>query len=338
MKHTVTELLGDGVGPELSECIHLVADTLPAEVEFRQVDLSLENRRERGRAIYDEAYAAISADGLAIKYPTVTETESPNAVLRKMCDFTVIHRPVVSMPGVESNFKRELNLDVVRLATGGTYSDPGQPIGGDVAVALRVVERGTARSAAHFAFRLAERLGVGVTSSSKWTIQRAADGLFEDIVAEVAAKHPNVPHRRELFDALLAKVVMRPEDYRIVITPNEYGDFLSDMACGLVGSLGIGPSGSFSFDAEGNVRLAMFDAAHGTAPDIAGKGLVNPTAILLAFAGLLEHVGEDRNGASLRSAVVTTIGEGNKTRDLGGSLGTMEFARLVAERAHAGAA
>ena len=332
MSHTITEYLGDGVGDELRAAVHELAESLPVDISFEAVDLSIKHRESAGRGLYDEAYESISRNGVALKYPTATEKESPNAVLRKMCDFTVIHRPVWTVPGVTSNFKKTLNLDIVRMATGGTYSDPGQKIGKEVAVSLRVVERITARSAARYAFELGRRLGARVTSSSKWTIQRATDGLFEDIVADMAKEYPDVPHNQVLFDALLAKTVMQPEQFRVVITPNEYGDFLSDMACGLVGSLGIGASGSFSFDEPGAVKLAMFDATHGTAPDIAGKNMVNPIAILLAFANLLGHLGYEDILAAIRESVSEMTAKGHMTGDLGGSLSTTEFTRQLRDR------
>jgi isocitrate dehydrogenase (NAD+) len=329
MTYRVTELLGDGIATELCQSVRAIAEALPIEIELEPIDLSIGARGHRGREAYDEAYASIRSTRVALKFPTTTDQESPNAVLRNMCNFSVIHRPVMSLPGVESNFSKKIDLDIVRVATGGTYQDPGQRVGTDVAVSLRIVDRGTVRAAARYAFHLARKLGANVTSSSKWTIQRVTDGLFEATVKEVGGTHPDIPHRQELFDALLAKIVMKPEDYRVVIVLNEYGDFLSDMACGLVGSLGIGSSGSFSFDDDGQIDLAMFDAAHGTAPDIAGQGKANPTAILLAFAQLLVHVGETKLGALLRHAILDELAAGNTTPDLGGKLTTSEFTQTV---------
>ncbi len=157
-------------------------------------------------------------------------------------------------------------------------------IGEDGAVSLRIVERRPVSEAARYAFNLARKTGKRVTSSSKYTIQKATDGLFERVAKEVAGQFPEVPHSVELFDALLGKVIMAPEKFQIVLVLNEYGDFLSDMACGLAGSLGIGASANLGFDPAAVVRVALFDAAHGTAPDIAGKNLANPTAIFLALS------------------------------------------------------
>jgi len=330
--YSVVEILGDGISPELSESVHAVAEALPFQVAFQQVDLSLENRRRSKEAAYEEAKAAMGELKVAIKYPTVTEEESPNKVLREFCDFSVIHRPIRTYPGVENNFKKTLDIDVVRLATGGTYSDRGMRIGTESAVSMRVIERQPSRYAARFAFRLANEKTTSVVSTSKWTIQRAADGLFEDQCDDIARNYPGIPYRRELFDALLAGVILNPERYDVIVCPNEYGDFLSDMACGLIGSIGLGDSASYAFEKGGHIRLAMFDPAGGTAPDIAGQDVCNPSAALLAFGSLVKHLGQTRIGDALRDAIRDAIADGDKTRDIGGSMGTREFTGAVVDR------
>ncbi len=326
----ITELLGDGIGPELLAATHMLADALPIDFRFRPVDFSLESRNAKGRIVYDEAVAAMEDTRVSIKYPTVTEKESPNAILRRRLDFSVIHRPVFSIEGVSENFSDDVDLHIIRVATGGTYADPGRMIGTDAAVSLRIVERRPCRNAAEFAFRLAKKLGVTMTSASKHTIQRITDGLFEDVVGEVGERFPTVQHKVELFDALLAKIILNPSNFRIVLCLNEYGDFLSDMACGLVGSIGLGASASYSFSPGGKVKIAMFDPAGGTAPDIAGQNKANPTASLLAFSMLLEHIEEPKWSRKVRDSVIARIADGECTADLGGSLNTMEFTAAVA--------
>jgi isocitrate/isopropylmalate dehydrogenase len=337
-KYPIVELLGDGISPELSESVHAVAERLPFRIDFRQVDLSLESRKRRGSAVYEDAKVALRELKTAIKYPTVTDDESPNKVLRNFCDFSVIHRPVQTFPGVENNFKKTLDLDIVRIATGGTYTDRGRRIGTESAVSLRVIERQPSRFAARFAFRLASQKATSVVSTSKWTIQREADGLFEEQCDDIASNYPGIPYRRELFDALLAGVILHPERYSVIVCPNEYGDFLSDMACGLIGSIGLGDSASYSFEKGGRVELAMFDPAGGTAPDIAGKGVCNPSAALLSFGSLLRHLGEVETGDRLRQAIKGTIAAGEKTADIGGQLGTRAFTEAVAARLETSAA
>ena len=328
----IGELWGDGIGPELREVVHAVVAALPLDVRFEPIDLSLANRRVRGDALYDEAEAMLRRTRVALKYPTVTENESPNAVLRRRLDFTVIHRPVTSIRGISSNFKEHVALHIVRVATGGTYEDPGRLVGADSAVSLRIVEGGPCREAAHFAFRFARERGLSVTSSSKHTIQRITDGLFESIVSSVSGNYPGVEHRVELFDALLAKIILKPQDFQLVLCLNEYGDFLSDMACGLVGSLGTGASGTYSFGEDGGVDVALFDPAGGTAPDIAGQNLCNPTAMLLALAMLLDHVERPDLAAALRLALLDAIGSGKCTADLGGELSTDAFTRIILDK------
>ncbi|WP_435011331.1 isocitrate/isopropylmalate family dehydrogenase [Tundrisphaera lichenicola] len=328
--YPVTELLGDGIGAELSRAIHTLADSLPIQLDFRAVDLTLATRRARGKAAYDEAVEAVTETRVALKYPTVTAEESPNAVLRRRLDLSVIHRPVYTIPGVPTNFRGELDLDIIRVATGGTYDDPGRPIGEDGAVSLRIVERRPVREAARYAFGLARKTDKRVTSASKYTIQKATDGLFEAVTREVAQQYPEVAHNVELFDALLGKVIMLPERFQIVLVLNEYGDFLSDMACGLAGSLGIGASANLAFDASSVVRVALFDAAHGTAPDIQGKNLANPTAIFLALSMLLYQIGEIAIGQAVKQATLGLLRDGVRTRDLGGTESTDTFTAAVA--------
>ncbi len=324
-----TELLGDGIGPELSRSVHQLAESLPIRLEFDPIDLSLENRRARKQAIYDEAAASIEANRVALKHPTITAEESPNQVLRRRLGLTVIHRPVYSIPGVPSNFRGELDLDIIRIATGGTYDDPGRMIGDGGAVSLRIVERQSVLEAARYAFTLARKTGKAVTSASKYTIQRATDGLFQAVAESVASEHPEVTHQAELFDALLAKIVLKPEAFQVVLVLNEYGDFLSDMACGLAGSLGIGASANLAFDTSAVVRVALFDAAHGTAPDIAGKDLANPTAIFLALALLLYQIGETKVAKVVKDSTLELLRRGIRTKDLGGSESTSSFTKAV---------
>ncbi|HBF23129.1 MAG TPA: isocitrate dehydrogenase [Planctomycetes bacterium] len=325
----IAEFHGDGISAELSESIHRIAEDLPLEIRFQPIDLSLENRQVNSEEAFEEAEAAMHSHRIALKYPTVTEGISPNKILRERFNFSVIHRPVVSIPGVKTRHDCTVDLHIVRIAVGGTYEDAGRRVGSEAAVSVRVIERGPSEEAARFGFLLAQRLGCNLVSTSKHTIQRATDGLFEETVEEVAKDFPEVQHQTELFDALLAKLIMRPEDYRVVVCPNEYGDFLSDAACGLVGSMGLGASASYAFDEAGNTDLAMFDPAGGTAPDIAGKGICNPAAAFWAFAMLLEHSGFRALGGCLAEGVRDAIGNGQSTQDLGGTLSTAGFTEAV---------
>jgi isocitrate dehydrogenase (NAD+) len=329
----IVELLGDGISGELSASVHEVARAVDRGLEFLPVDLSQTSREGRGEALYAEAEALMREHRACIKYPTATTGESPNKVLRDRLDFAVIHRPVVTIPSIPTNFTKSIDIDIVRIGTGGTYEDSGRRLGHDVAVSLRVIERVPSTHAARFAFELARQRKGTVVSSSKYTIQRETDGLFEECCTSVGKGFPDVAHRRELFDSMLAGIIMNPERYQVIVTPNEYGDFLSDMCCGLVGSIALGDSASYAFDAvTGSVVAAMFDPAGGTAPDIAGQDKANPFAALLALANLLRFLGESDAAAGLRRAVLACLAAGQKTADIGGKLGTRAFTRAVIER------
>ena len=332
----VTELLGDGIGPELETAVATVSDAIPVDLHFNKFDWTLERRIKEGMVPILEGEESLRKTHLAIKYPTVTKVESPNAILRRRCGFSVIYRPVMSIPGISTNFTEDVNVHIVRVATGGTYDDPGQLIGDQAAVSLRIVERGPCEHAASFAFELAKDHGWAVTSASKHTIQRVTDGFFESVVSGVSKRYPYVQHKRELFDALLGKIVLTPQEFQVVLVLNEYGDFLSDLASGMVGSLGTGANGNFAFHKDHSISLAMFDPAGGTAPDIAGKNKCNPTAILLALSMLLEHIGQKKVSAGLKGAIFGAIADGAKTSDLGGDLSTTDFTAEVVHRIKSG--
>ncbi|WP_157596429.1 isocitrate/isopropylmalate family dehydrogenase [Plesiocystis pacifica] len=331
-RYSIVELHGDGIARELSQAVHTVADALPFEIEFIPVDLSDESREAKGDAIYDEAEAAMRRYGTSLKYPTATTKESPNRVLRERCNFAVIHRPVATIPGIQTHYNERIHLDIVRIATGGTYEDAGRRINRDTAVSIRAIERRPSVLASRFAFRLAQLRDSNVIATSKYTIQKATDGLFQEAARGVARDYPATEFREELFDALLAGIIMRPERYGVIVCPNEYGDFLSDMAYGLIGSIGLGDSASYSFDSQGQVDVAMFDPAGGTAPDIAGQNKANPTAALLAMANMLRHIGEHDSSKALRGALFGAIEAGEKTADIGGSLNLSEFTQVIVDR------
>lgn len=331
----VAELTGDGIAEELRLSVHALNEALGSPVAFRPVDWNLERREATPGAAYDEAMALCQSLGAAMKYPTVTKTVSPNQVLRDRLGLAVIHRPARTYPGISKNYTGAIDLHIVRVATGGTYEDAGHRIGYHSAVSVRIMERTPVEHAAHFAFRLAERHRHSVMSTSKYTIQRAADGLFEDVVAEVAKEYRNVDHQQELFDSLLAKLIIHPERFDVIVTPNEYGDFLSDMVYGLIGSIGLGASASYAFSASHQPQVGVFDAAGGTAPDIAGKGVANPSGIFEAYGYLLEFCGLATAGHRVIDAVRDCIAAGERTPDLGGALNTAGFTEAVIRRAAA---
>lgn len=329
---TITELMGDGIARELQQSVYAVADALPITLDFETLDLTLENREKQDRKLFRQVEESMQTNKIALKYPTITKDISPNAVIRRLCNFSVILRPVISIKGITSNFKEDLFLYIVRIATGGTYDDPGRLVGKDAAISIRIVERDPCRQAARFAFRFARDKQLNVTSSSKHTIQKVTDGLFQSVVEEVHKEFPDVEHHVELFDALLAKIALQPEKFEVVLVLNEYGDFLSDMASGLAGSIGTGASGNFSFTEDDEVDIAMFDPSGGTAPDIAGQNMCNPTGILLALGMLLDHIDRYDLGHAVRLSLLSAIADGECTTDIGGRLGTREYTQAIVQR------
>ncbi|HEY3324044.1 MAG TPA: isocitrate/isopropylmalate family dehydrogenase [Planctomycetota bacterium] len=327
----IAELLGDGISPELHNAVHTIFAALPVKIEMEEVDLSLPAREKDAASCYDRALLAMSRTAATLKYPTATVHESPNKVLRERCRFSVIHRPVTTIPGVATNFNKPIDVDIVRVATGGTYDDAGRRIGLHSAVSVRVIERLPCRLAGQYAFQLAGMRNRSVISSSKYTIQQATDGLFEEAVDEIARQYPFIRHERILFDALLAKLTMQPESVQVVVLPNEYGDFLSDCAAGLIGGVGLAESASYSYHEDGSVAMAMFDPAGGSAPDIAGKNIANPTAVLMAVGSMLAFLREPTVGRDIRAAVFDCLSQKKCTPDLGGKLGTDAFAAAVAD-------
>jgi isocitrate/isopropylmalate dehydrogenase len=327
----VAELNGDGIANELRDAVHALNDLLGNPVSFKPVDWSV-GRREASSAAVDEGIELTRALGAAMKYPTETRTQSPNAILRDRLDLAVIHRPARTYPGVSKNYTGDIDLHIVRVATGGTYEDAGRRIGHHSAVSIRLMERAPVEHAAHFAFRLADKHRHKVTSTSKYTIQLAADGLFEEIVSDVAKEYRNVAHQKELFDSLLAKLILHPERFDVIVTPNEYGDFLSDMVYGLIGSIGLGASASYAFSPSHQPQIGVFDPAGGTAPDIAGQGIANPSGAIEAYGYLLEYCGHFDMATKITDAVRRCIGNGECTRDLGGSLDMMAFTTAIAAR------
>ena len=257
-----------------------------------------------------------------LKYPTATERESPNKVLRERCQFSVIHRPVVTIPGVPTNFKKPIDLDIVRVATGGTYDDAGRRIGLHSAVSVRVIEREPCRRAAQFAFQLAGKRGRTVISSSKYTIQQATDGLFEEAVDEVARDYTFIKHERILFDALLAKLAMQPESIQVVVCPNEYGDFLERLRRGTDRQPRPRRQRQFCVSRErqrgdGDVRSGRRHRAGHRRQ----KRRQSDRRDLCAQQ-MLTYLGEVQTGQRLKAAVLACIPSGQTTRDLGGSMNT----------------
>jgi isocitrate dehydrogenase (NAD+) len=248
---------------------------------------------------------------------------SVNVQLRQSLGLYANLRPVVSLPDVPSRFSG-VDLVIVRENTEGLYSGLEHEVVPGVVESLKIITAAASTRVARFAFEYARRHGRRrVTAVHKANIMKLADGLFLDCCRAVAAEYPDIRFDDRIIDNLCMQLVIRPEDYDVLVLENLYGDIVSDLAAGLVGGLGVAPGANIGDDA------AVFEAVHGSAPDIAGQGLANPTALIQSAILMLEHLGLDDAAARIRGALLAVFRSGVRTRDLGGTASTDEFTSAV---------
>ncbi|MGE0708481.1 MAG: isocitrate/isopropylmalate dehydrogenase family protein [Planctomycetota bacterium] len=328
MAHRVTLIPGDGIGPEITEATLQVLAATGVELDWERVDVGEVSLAAGGPLLPEQVFESIRRTGVALKGPVGTPIasghRSVNVTIRQTLDLYACLRPVRNVPGVETPFK-DVNLVIVRENTEGMYSGLEHMVTKGVAESLKVVtEKGSTRIA-QFAFDYAQRRGINkVTAVHKANIMKLTDGLFLDCTRRVREGYPSVDYNELIVDNCAMQLVRWPQQFGVLVMNNLYGDILSDLAAGLVGGLGVSPGANIGADA------AVFEPIHGTAPDIAGKGWANPTAMLLSSALLLEHVGEPEAAGRLRAGLERVLSEGTRTRDLGGQAGTTEFAQAVA--------
>ncbi len=330
LRKTVTLLRGDGVGPEITDAVLRILERAGAPVEFVEVSAGLESLRANGDPLPPSVLDSVRKNGTALKGPLTTPVgggfKSVNVRLRQSLDLYANLRPVKNFPNVPSRFG-DVDLIVVRENTEDLYSGLEHVVVPGVVESLKIITERASTRIARFAFEYARRFGrKRVTAIHKANIMKLSDGLFLDCVRRVAAEYPEIRADERIVDALCMDLVLRPETYDVLLLENLYGDIVSDLAAGLVGGLGI--VGSANLGEE----FAVFEAVHGSAPDIAGKNLANPTAMLLSAMMMLSHLGAPEVASRIESALQETYAAGIRTKDLGGSAGTKEFATAVAER------
>jgi len=310
----VAVIPGDGVGREVVPAAVEVLEALEPEFRFLEGEAGDAVAERRGEPLPAETYElAASAD--ATLFGAAGETAADVVLpLREAVDSFANVRPARAYPGVDAPFP-ETDLVVVRENTEGVYAGIESEITEGVTTLTRVVTEEASRQIAAFGFRHAAENGYDVTVTHKANVMRVTDGQFLDAVADVAAEG-GWEYEAALMDALAMHLVMHPGDYGVVICPNLAGDMLSDLAAGLVGGLGLLPSANVGPD------NALFEPVHGSAPDIAGQGIANPSAMVLSAAMLLEHLGYDTEADRVREAVTTVIADGPRTPDLGGDAST----------------
>jgi len=330
MAHQITLIPGDGIGPEVADATALAVAATGASVEWERVDAGARALAEQGQLLPDDVFASLEMTRVGLKGPTTTPIggghQSINVVLRKKLGLYVNFRPVITLPGLKTRFD-DLALDIAifRENTEDLYAGLEHEVVPGVVESLKIITENASLRIARAAFEFARRESrKKVTAIHKANIMKLSDGLFLKCCRQTAAQFPEIVYNELIVDNACMQLVMRPQIFDVLVLPNLYGDIVSDLAAGLVGGLGIVPGANMGD------HHAIFEAVHGTAPDIAGKGLANPTALMQSAALMLAHIGERDAAQRLKSAVAQVYAEGKHlTGDVGGRAGTAEFTAAI---------
>ncbi len=323
MPHRVTLLAGDGIGPEVAAAARAIVDATGVAIEWIEEAAGAPAIARDGDPLPAAVLDAIRATGVALKGPVTTPIgggyTSVNVRLRKALDLYASVRPVRSLPGVRTRYEN-VDLVIIRENTEGLYSGLEHEVVPGVVETLKVVTEHACRRIAEYAFMLARRDGRRkVSAAHKAMIMKMTDGLFLECCRAVAKQNPEIAYEEVVIDDLCMQLALDPTHFDVILLENLYGDIVSDLASGLVGGLGMVPGANIG------VAAAVFEAVHGSAPDIAGKNLANPIALVLSAALMLRHLGEGDAAERVECAVTATLREGKiRTRDLGGTAGTTE--------------
>jgi len=329
-KHKITLIPGDGIGPEITRVAVEVIEATGVNVEWESVLAGESALCEYGDPLPDETIASIRKNKVALKGPLTTPVgggfQSVNLRIRKALDLYANLRPVKKFKGIETPFDN-IDMIIVRENTEDLYSGLEHIVVPGVVESLKIITEKASRRISHFAFSIAERWNrKKVTAVHKANIMKLSDGLFLKTVREEAVKHPKIEYNELIVDNAAMQMVINPGQFDILLTENLYGDIFSDLAAGLIGGLGLAPGANIGDE------IAVFEAVHGSAPDIAGKNIANPIAIILAGALMLEWIGEVDAARKVEKAVQNVISEGKvRTRDLGGNSSTTEMGEAVIE-------
>jgi isocitrate dehydrogenase (NAD+) len=330
-KRTVTLIRGDGIGPEVADAVLAVLDAARAPIAWEEVVVGREAERTEGDPLPPKALETVRRNRVALKGPVGTPVgkgfASVNVRLRKALELYANLRPVRNVPSIESRYAN-VDMVIVRENTESLYSGLEHTVVPGVVESLKIITASASTRIARYAFEYARREGrKRVTAVHKANIMKLSDGLFLDCFRRIAAEYPDVAADDRIVDAACMRLVMNPESFDVLLTENLYGDIVSDLAAGLVGGLGVVPGANIG--TEG----AVFEAVHGSAPDIAGKDLANPTALLMSAILMLRYLEMAEVADRVETALLATLRAGIKTPDVGGKAGTREFAKAVAERA-----
>jgi isocitrate dehydrogenase (NAD+) len=327
-KHTITLIPGDGIGPEVSAATVRIIEATGVDIAWETHYAGAQALEKFGNTLPEELLESIRRNKIALKGPITTPVgkgfTSVNVGLRKALDLYANLRPVRALPNVPSRYP-ELDLVVVRENTEDLYSGIEHVVVPGVVESIKIITEKASTRVSRFAFEYARREGrKKVTAVHKANIMKLSDGLFLDCFRKIAESYPEIEADDKIVDNACMQLVMRPEQFDIMLLENLYGDIVSDLCAGLIGGLGLVPGaniGEFG---------AVFEAVHGSAPDIAGQGIANPTALLQSGILMLRHIGERDAAEKIESSMLRVFEEGKvRTRDIGGQAKTTEFADAI---------
>jgi isocitrate dehydrogenase (NAD+) len=327
-EYNITLIPGDGIGPEVTEAAVLVIKAAGVNVNWEVVNAGEMVIEEYGTPLPDYVLQSIEKNRIALKGPITTPVgkgfRSVNVALRQKFNLYANVRPIKTYKGIKSRYDN-VDLVIVRENTEDLYAGIEHKIGDYAAESIKIITKDASEKITKFAFDLAKNEGrKKVTAVHKANIMKFSDGLFLNTAREVAKDYKEIPFEDVIVDAMSMKLVQTPENYDVLVMPNLYGDILSDMGAGLVGGLGVVPGANIGKD------IAVFESVHGSAPDIAGKGIANPLATILSAVMMLRYIGEAEAAQNIDVAVSKVLEEGTKlTVDLGGNASTREFTEAI---------
>jgi isocitrate dehydrogenase (NAD+) len=328
MAHTITLIPGDGIGPEVTQAVVRLLKAAGVEIEWERHDAGVIAFKKVGQSLPVALLDSIKRNKVALKGPVTTPIAegftSVNVGLRKALDLYANLRPVSNLPGITTRFQG-VDLIIVRENTEDLYAGLEHQVIPGVVESIKIITERASTRIAQFAFEHARKRGrKRVTAIHKANIMKLSDGLFLECCRNVSHDYTDIGYDERIVDAACMHLVMAPEKLDVLLLPNLYGDIVSDLCAGLVGGLGVVPGANMG------TEMAVFEAVHGSAPDIADQNLANPTALLLSALLMLEHIGEDERAERIRTALGRVLEGGRvRTRDLGGEASTTEFTDAV---------
>ena len=337
MSHRITLIPGDGIGPEVTEAVLRILKASGVNIEWDRHDAGLRAFARHNTSLPKELLDSVVRNRVALKGPLTTPIaegfQSVNVGLRKALDLYANVRPVKNLPGIASRYE-DVDLVIIRENTEDLYSGLEHEVVPGVVESLKIITARASDKIANFAFRYARDTNRRhVTAIHKANIMKLGDGLFLQSTRTAALSYPDVRYEERIVDAACMHLVMNPQRFNVLVLPNLYGDIVSDLCAGLVGGLGVVPGANIGDD------NAVFEAVHGTAPDIADLGIANPTALLLSALLMLHHIEEHAAADAIFQALTRVLVKGRvRTKDLGGSASTWEFTDELCREIDAGQA